>query len=69
VNVAGQLSGLKPIEHGSTCAFDPVKLKKHNFPTISGSPLELVPCIGSVAATHLPSPETTTTNEGESPLK
>ncbi len=44
-------------------------MKRHNFPTTSGSPLELVFCTGSVAATHLPSPKATTTNEGESPLK
>ncbi len=44
-------------------------MKRHNFPTASGSPLELVSCTGSVAATHLPLPKATATNEGESPLK
>jgi hypothetical protein len=27
-NVIGELSGLKPTEHGSTCALDPIKLKR-----------------------------------------
>jgi hypothetical protein len=46
-----------------------VELKRHNFSTISGSPIELVSCIRSVVATHLPSPKAVTTNEGESFLK
>ncbi len=69
VNVVSELFRLKLIEHGFTCALDPVELKRHSFPTISGSPVELVSCIGSVVATHLPSPESATTNEGESLLK
>ncbi len=44
-------------------------MKIHSFLTTSGSPLELVFCIGSVTATHLPSLKATATSEGESPLK
>ncbi len=69
INVAGELFGLKPIEHGSTCAFDPVELKRHNFATTNGSPFELVSCTWNVATTQLPSLKVIATNEGESPLK